>query len=880
MSEISKNALDEFFGLKPEKKIDYRAKLNDEQYRAVMTTEGPVLIIAGAGSGKTTVLTYRLAYLIEQGVSPERILLLTFTNKAANEMITRALAMLGADCKINGSTYHSFCAKILRQYHKAAGLNADFLIKDSNEAGDIMNFVKELQGMNKEKEFPTGAQLVAMFSYSINKQVPLDEVVKVMYQGRYEGYTEEIQMLQEAYTEYKEEHNCLDYDDLLVFSNKMLRENPDVCKAISDTYEYIMVDEYQDSNLLQFELISLLRSFDNKNICVVGDDQQCVIAGTKILTRRGLLPVEVINTRDEIAVACGYSKMKFVHPTEVFKKEYKGKVYEISTKFGRKITVTGEHTMFADDQKHVFSDNFANFYMFGAYDKETNENVHKMTVSDNALRARLSAINTDSINGDLEEIEKILQEKQYEDVLKEKYAVITRGREFKLLPACEIKEGMALPVYRKGADYISGDIVTEVKSYEYDGFVYDINVDYYMNYIANDICVHNCIYGFRGANHKNILNFPKQFAPCEMIVLFRNYRSNQEILDFTNKVALEAKERFDKELLGTHESGHKPEMIYVSDENRMAQAVLYDIINKHREGTPFKEMAVLVRSANDSAFLEATIASNMSRYPVPYKKFGGKKFLEQEHIRDILAFLKVLVNEKDEISWFRIFQLYPNIGPVYSRRLTEGIKEEGVVHLLDKRHKGKKYGEFLPEIYSWYIGIQNLELFDQIEQIVNVHYYNARNCTLSARKSKDSIIRDERRKMDENIEEAAVLGEMCKPYKNANQFLNDLTLDANAAVEDTDDYLTISTVHSAKGLEFDTVYILKCIEGCFPWSNKKDEEYEEERRVFYVAATRAKENLQLYIPSYMSRFGRPPEPTKISSFLKNTRDLCKEVFVD
>ena len=168
---------------------------------------------------------------------------------------------------------------------------------------------------------------------------------------------------------------------------------------------------------------------------------------------------------------------------------------------------------------------------------------------------------------------------------------------------------------------------------------------------------------------------------------------------------------------------------------------------------------------------------------------------------------------------------------------------------------------------------------DQLTQIINTHYYNARNNTLSARKSKESVIRDERKKMDEQIEDSCVLIEMCRPYKNANQFLNDITLDANNMAEDTDDYLTISTVHSAKGLEFDTVYVLKCTDGAFPWKCKTEEEIEEERRVFYVATTRAKEHLLMYVPKYDIKWGNV-EKTVISRFLDSTKKLCEEVTVE
>lgn len=870
MEELTKNTLYDFFSV-PTHNIDYRGKLNDEQYRAVTTTEGPVLIIAGAGSGKTTVLTYRLAYLIEKGISPDRILLLTFTNKAANEMIQRALAMLGADCRLSGSTFHSFCAKTLRQFSGAAGLSPDFLIKDSNEEADILDYVKELEGLSKEKDFPNGSQLTTMFSTSVNKGMPLEDVVNSFLKGKFKDYISDIKRMHTAYTDYKEERNMLDYDDLLLRTNKMLRENEGVRRKLSDIYEYIMVDEYQDSNALQFELISLLRSFENKNICVVGDDQQCVISGTPISVMGGELPVDVISPSDRIAVASGHGEMKHVNPDEVTSRQYDGYVYEITTKFGRKVTVTGEHVMFADDGKRPETVHNADFYLFGG-NLSDSEWQHKMVVDDDSLRKQLESQEAETMHETMANIEKILLGTS--GVTHDRYAVVTKGRQFKFMLAKDIKKGMIVPAYRQDTGNVIGDIVSSVEKKPYSGKVYDINVDYYMNFIAGGICMHNCIYGFRGADYRNILNFPSQFEPCQMIVLFRNYRSNQEILDFTNKVAMDAKYRFDKELLGTHHSGHLPEVIHVEDDQTQARAVLYDIINRHNDGTPLKDMAVLIRSAKDSNFLETMIASCAGRYPVPYRKFGGIKFLEQAHIRDILAFLKVTVNEKEEVSWFRIFQLYPNIGPVYGRRLVNGINSFGISYLLDNKHTGKKYGEYLPEIYKWYNEVKQLELYEQLEKIINEYYYNARKATIDAKKSKGSVISSDRKKLDDDTMESQALLDMCKAYKTANSFLNDLTLDANVNGDDTEDFLTISTVHSAKGLEFDTVYLLSCIDGVFPWGCSTEEEMEEERRVFYVATTRAKENLKMYSPNYVYKYGKV-DKAECSIFLDGTENLCK-----
>jgi len=872
MSELTKNEIDEFFGVMTNN-IDYKGKLNEEQYKAVTTTEGPELIIAGAGSGKTTVLTYRLAYLIEKGVSPERILLLTFTNKAANEMITRALSMLGANCKINGGTFHSFCASILRQYNKEAGLSPEFLIKDTGEAADIINYVKELEGMNKEKDFPNGSQLVSMFSTSLNKAIPLRNVIKSYCHGKYESYTEEILQIQEAYSEYKKERSILDFDDLLVETNQMLQNNDDVRRKISNCYEYIMVDEYQDSNILQFELLSLLRSFENKNICVVGDDQQCVTEGTQILTDRGYVNVEdIVAGESLIAVACGDAQVKYAPPKEIIRRHYKGWVYEVTTKYGRKVCVTEKHTMFADDKNNDYSTDNLNFFLLGGPTGEDGRHLHKVEVTNKNLQGRLEQIDSENICDVLDEIDRILLEEKYPGIKYMQYASVTKGRPFKYMQAESLHPGMVTAAYREDNGTITSDTIVSVEKSIYDGYVYDINVDYYMNFIAGGICLHNCIYGFRGANHKNILNFPREFTPCKTVILFRNYRSNQEILDFTNMVAMEAKGRFDKELLGTHFSGHKPEIIYVEDELMEARAVLYDIVKRHSQGTPLNEMAVLMRNSRDSNLLETMIAQYSGRFPIPYKKFGGTKFLEKSHIRDILAFLKVLVNEKDEIQWFRIFQLYINIGPVYGRRLVDGINASGIESLNDKKHQGKKYGECLPDIYAWYKELQGLELSEQVDRIINVHYYNARKKSIDNKKSRSSVINQDRVQLNEDIEEAQALIEACKSYKNASEYLNDLALDANMNGEDANDFLTLSTVHSAKGLEFDTVYILNCIHGTFPWDSM-GEELEEERRVFYVATTRAKENLKMYVPKMIKKFGKP-DSTELSEFLQNTRGYC------
>ena len=262
---------------KEEKGLDLSG-LNKEQRLAVETTEGPVVIIASAGSGKTHTMTYRLANLIEKGVPAENILMLTFTKKAGSEMKNRAYEMLGA--KVNGldvGTYHSFCAKYLKIYGYKIGLRKDFGVLDSPTSEDIIKKILESLNLPKDKniKYPEAKQIAEILSAAVNKQKTVERIVKVKYPEhiKYIGMIEDVIR---KYREYKEKNNVLDFDDLIVKMNLLLEEEDDLRKHLSDKFRYIMIDEYQDSNNLQMRLVRILRSFENKNICVVGDAAQSI----------------------------------------------------------------------------------------------------------------------------------------------------------------------------------------------------------------------------------------------------------------------------------------------------------------------------------------------------------------------------------------------------------------------------------------------------------------------------------------------------------------------------------------------------------------------------------------------------------------------------
>jgi len=257
-------------------RIDYRNQLNPAQYEAVTSVEGPHLIIAGAGTGKTRTITYRVAYLVELGVKPEAILLLTFTRRAAQEMLRRASILLDARCeKVAGGTFHSFANLVLRQYAPLIKFEPSFTILDQGDAEDVVNLLRtQLRFDTKERRFPRKQTLFDMFSKAVNMVLPLKQVLHEEY-PHYEEYLEEIRVLQRAYEEYKAVHNLMDYDDLLIHLRKLLRDNEHVRRVVWDRYAYVMVDEYQDTNKIQAEIVNLLAG-KKKNVMVVGDDAQAI----------------------------------------------------------------------------------------------------------------------------------------------------------------------------------------------------------------------------------------------------------------------------------------------------------------------------------------------------------------------------------------------------------------------------------------------------------------------------------------------------------------------------------------------------------------------------------------------------------------------------
>lgn len=630
--------------------INYE-KLNKFQYEAVMHDKGSALLLAGAGTGKTRTLIYRVAHLIESGVSPESILLLTFTNKAANEMKERAEKMLKEKCGITACTYHSFCVKMLRFYGKMAGISPDFTIISGPDEADIIDIIKSELNFQKLKNMPSASVFASMLSTCVNKRLTLEELLKEQKYWRFRQNERKLLLLREETKKYKEEHNLFNYDDILLKFDQMLTDYSNIARRIEDTYRYIMVDEYQDTNTLQDSIIRKIRT-KNTNLMVVGDDMQS-------------------------------------------------------------------------------------------------------------------------------------------------------------------------------------------------------------------------IYKFRGADVQNILSFPKRYTDCKVIYLTENYRSSQEILNLANHVMTNATEGYQKNLRAQFSSQELPKVYGVNDTKTEAEFVLNRIKAKHAEGIPYNDICVLYRNSFQSYELEVLL----NKAGLDFEKYGGIRFLDRAHIKDILAFLKIYSNPHDQLSWFRILQLHIGVGKVYAKNISEKCLENGPEHLINECHSRRKYGVYLKKLYKEIMSWEGKD-FLQILNSCCAYYIAVREETIQNQKVNSESIREESmQEFKKDKEDIEILVNMAKDYDSVLDFLDAMTLDAAKSKENAEDKLILSTIHSVKGLEFDTIILLDCVDDILPSTMYiGSPEDNEDVRCMYVAVTRAKNTLYMIVPKIVLKYGKAI-PGYLSRYIEDKEDL-------
>src|SRR6202163_4157041 len=259
--------------------IDYPAELNEQQLAAVTAPPGPILVIAGAGSGKTRTLTYRVAYLLENGINPSNILLLTFTNKAARQMLERVANLLPVDASgLWGGTFHSIGNRMLRRHGSALGYSSGFTIMDREDQKDLIDTVVAAAGINpKEIRFPKGDVLAEIFSFVINTETPIDALLAEKF-PYFLPLLDQIKDVHARYERKKKSTNSMDFDDLLEKTLRMLKEHEEIAAFYRRQFQFILVDEYQDTNKIQADFIDTLAS-EHRNVMGVGDDPQSIYSG-------------------------------------------------------------------------------------------------------------------------------------------------------------------------------------------------------------------------------------------------------------------------------------------------------------------------------------------------------------------------------------------------------------------------------------------------------------------------------------------------------------------------------------------------------------------------------------------------------------------------
>jgi DNA helicase II / ATP-dependent DNA helicase PcrA len=612
-------------------KIDYAGQLNRSQLEAVVTVNGPVLVIAGAGSGKTRVIVHRVAFMIENGIDPGEILLLTFTRKAASEMLGRVQKLLSDNAagKVFGGTFHSFSNYILRKYANLIGVPNNFTIIDDEDSADTIDLIRsEMKIDKKEKAFPRKNRIQEIISSARNRNLSVREVVENEFTGLKE-FIPAIELIKQGYEKYKKICRILDYDDLMDVLRDSLRDNPLFRKRLSAQYRYIMVDEYQDTNVVQKEIVEYL-SEENRNILIVGDDSQS-------------------------------------------------------------------------------------------------------------------------------------------------------------------------------------------------------------------------IYSFRGANYENILRFPQKYPDCRVIKIEENYRSNQKILDFTNEIILNARIGYKKHLHSSILHDAFPEVRKFYDQEAEAEFIVDRILEYREKGVSLDQVAILVRAFWHARYIEV----ELNKRSIPYVAVGGLKFNERKHVKDVISYLRIIMNPYDAVAWHRVLKYIPGVGFATAGKIIERILSEGA--LGPASYASGKFAEGLRRLAEMINKAQAPGI--SIGRMIAIirEYYSP---ILQSREYDYQI-----RLLDINV-----LAELASKYNSLEKFLTEFALDPPSRNfgtktvplidESEDNPLTISTIHSAKGLEWHSVIIPHALDGLIPSVRalKNIEEIEEERRLFYVACSRAKQDLLITMPSFVATY--------------------------
>ena len=842
--------------------MDLKSLLNKEQYEGATTIEGQVLILAGAGSGKTRVLTHRMAHMIDDlGILPYKILAITFTNKAAKEMKDRVKALIGERAEDMWiSTFHSTCVRILRREIEKIGYKKSFTIYDSS---DQKTLVKEcMKALNINDKDLTEQEIISKISKAKdNMQSP----ASFMREHESNFREKKVALVYEMYQRRLKENNALDFDDLISKTVELFKKDKETLEFYQRKFQYIMVDEYQDTNKVQYELVRLLAD-KYKNICVVGDDDQCLVPGTLIDTEKGKVNIEDLKENEKVRVAAGNGEVALLNVANISKKEYKGELIKVTTESGRVIKGTPNHITFAI----VNEVNKEEVIFFESEVKNNNVHNSNVYVDGNMIET------FDNYDKAEEYIKRISVSEIGSEIVRK--AKLTKDNNFKFMPLGSLKEGLLLAVNNE--DKIVEERIISLEREDFEGYVYDLNVDYARNYIANGIVVHNCIYQWRGADIRNILDFEKDYPNAKVIKLEQNYRSKGNILGAANEVIINNSNRKSKVLRTEQENGNKIKVYRAysdSDEGDFVATQINTI--KKEDGKSFNDFAILYRTNAQSRVFE----ESFRRKAIPYKILGGTRFYDRKEIKDLLSYLKVLVNPNDSVSLKRIINVPKR-----------GIGDATINKIMD-----------FAESYE-------LQFFDALESVRNIPTLTARNCggienfmELIGRFMELSEVLPVSNLVETILKETGYLAELEKSQEiedksrieNLKELVSDAVeferssedkslmayLEKVSLVQDTDkldnedEAVVLMTVHSAKGLEFPVVFMVGMENGIFPGnaSFNSASEMEESRRLCYVGITRAKEQLFMTSAEVRRQFGKTVAYSQ-SDFINEIKPSLKE----
>jgi len=816
--------------------------LNAPQRDAVTHGEGPLLILAGAGSGKTRVLTHRIAWLVQTGrARAGELLAITFTNKAAQEMRERVELLLGHSTRgMWVMTFHAACARLLRAEAPRLGYTRQYTIYDAADSRRLIKRCIDELGIDP-KRFTPGA-MQHQISDAKNKLRDAEA-----YRQQVGSFFEDT--VAEVYEHYERDlhrMNAMDFDDLLVRTVNVLELFPEVRARYSAAFRHVLVDEYQDTNHAQYRLLQLLAG-EHRNLAVVGDDDQCLVEGTPVTMADGTTkPIEDVRVGDLVLSCYGSGDMRPAGVTDAFSSNRADGI-RIRTRGGREIVSTPEHTHFAGFRLGLRDE--LTVTLCG--DQGGRAPIHTVALgrgageesfTDFAAAARFAAGVGRVIDATVSYGARLGA------------PVAGRKNSLPFMTAASVRPGMAM--FTEDGGY---DIVESVERVELDRPVYDLNVEGTHNFVAAGLVTHNSIYSFRGADVTNILNFRDDYPDAEVVRLEQNYRSTQTILSVANAVITHNRGRMGKSLWTDLGEGDPVKVRELEDEHAEARFVVGEIERLVDEGVSRAELAIFYRTNAQSRVLEDTLV----RREIGYQIIGGTKFYERAEIKDAIAYLTVLSNPQDVISFTRVANSPKRgIGQTSLSRVLAHAENMGVAVWDAAADPGSVPGlgtaavraferfmatmAFLRERLE-----QQVPIGDLLDAILHETGY------LDALEAERTI---EAQGRTENLQE---LVEVAREFDAGSEddtidlFLQQIALVADAdSRRDDEGLVTLMTLHNAKGLEYPIVFMIGCEEGVFPHSRSLDEgTLEEERRLCYVGITRAMRDLYLTFARRRAVFG-------------------------